>query len=126
MKTKEDVQRHVAGFLSEKRWSMRRLALAAGLPPSTLARMMEDNPAYRGEVSAWQQLARYRDLGLDEAEVLGAVGLGPRPANDTADPWQLLEAAMRGFRLTDRYRDHLRRQVEFLLAAHQTEAPNGC
>lgn len=79
MKTKLDVQQRVIAFLHEKRWSLRKLALTMGLSPSTLARMMEDNPSYRGEADAWLQLARYRDLGLDEAEVLAAVGLGPKP-----------------------------------------------
>lgn len=54
MQTKADVQRRVVEFLNRKRWSMRKLALTIGLPPSTLARMMEENPTYRGEPAAFE------------------------------------------------------------------------
>ena len=121
MQTKADVQRRVFEFLAEKRWSMRKLALVVGVPPSTLARMMEDNPTYQGEPGPWIKLAQYRELGLDEAEVLAALDLGPAIVESGTDPWALLDAAMRGLRLRSKYRAHIRRQVEFLLEANQVK-----
>ena len=116
MNSKADVQAVAWEYLHRKNISVSELARRAEIPVATLQRMLRDDPTYRGRPDHWSRLARFRDLHLNEAEVLAAVGLGPpvaRSETDT-DPWVLLERLMALLNLPERVRVHLRNQLHLL------------
>lgn len=108
--------------MREKDWAPRRLSLEAGLAENAVGRILE-RPERETRHETWQKLAAYLKWDLRDVERLA---YGAAPDTDEPDPWGLLDAAMRGFHLGEKYREHIRRQVEFLLQANQVEPPAPC
>lgn len=118
METKAEVQAVVLDYLQRKNLSINELARRVGLSTGTLTRMLRDDPKYRGKPENWATLARFPDFHLSEADVLAAVGLGPRlrvVEAAGADPWVMLEKAMSLFNLPDEARSHIRGQMQWIL-----------
>lgn len=124
MQNKAEVQAVVETYLRQADISVSELARRAGIPGATLSRMLQDDPTYRGTPETWTQLAQYAPLGLDVADVLAALGFGPRPRLDgqlPSDPWVLLEQTMRAFEFPEDMKGHLRGQVRLLLQLSQLQ-----
>jgi hypothetical protein len=118
MGNRQELAQRLSDWLRERNWAPRRLSVEAGLAENAVGRILE-RPERETQIETWRKLARY--LGWDEREVLDLAGFGT-PREQADDPWMHLEAAMSGFSLEEEFREHLRRQVQFLLDARRARA----
>lgn len=83
------VKADITAWREARRWSMRRLAQAAGLSETTVLRL-EQMPSYNPTSDSWRKLAAA--LGWDAAVLLGRVGRAPpvAPPQDTVAEFDAL------------------------------------